>query len=89
MYCGLSYVSLSVPFQCLQVAEQYFCDMDVLYDYVFHSVCHTKAFAADNALGADADDTLVGSNVNASNTSSIIGNTDGGDASTCIAVRAP
>ena len=63
--------------------------MDVLDDDILGAVGHAQTLSTDNTLGPDADQGLVGAHIDTGNTRGVVGNADGLDASTCIAVCAP
>jgi hypothetical protein len=63
--------------------------VDVLDDDVLSAISHTQTLSTDNTLGSNADQGLVGANVDTGNTSGVVGNADRLDASTSVAVCAP
>jgi hypothetical protein len=50
--------------------------VDVLDDYVLGTVGDAEAFAADDACVADADEGLVGSDVDVTNAGFVVGDLD-------------
>lgn len=64
-------------------------DVDVLDNHVLGTVGDTQSLALNHTRRPDADDRLVAADVDALDTSLVVGNGDGGSTRTGIAVRAP
>lgn len=62
---------------------------DILDDDVLGTVGDTETFASDYTCGADADEGLVGAEIDGAHACFVVGHDYGGCASPSIAVRAP
>lgn len=64
-------------------------DVDVLDNDIFGAVRDAEALALNHTRGPDADDGLVAADIDAGDTSLVVGHGDGGCARASVAVRAP